>query len=283
MISEKVDENKNVERDSMNDNQEFSMVDNKNNMLKRDINRVENDLRDQNGLSHKNQLEVSRLRESNFARENDISNAQGKISQMENEIKNNQFKIEELQVEIKRKEQDIDQTNSQFEDSRDKINKLMAAIHQLQGDNEYLEEINEQHANGQAQLSKQQEYEYYRGKDLQNALAEAENVHRIKENDNQSLNYENDHLKQSNSSLQGQGNTQQQEIEALTRHMNLLNSQNYELSVELEKFIEADEVVRRNLNRKEKVEQIRGRVDDVIKKSQQEVELRRSPERFRHN
>lgn len=71
----------------------------------------------------------------------------------------------------------------------------------------------------------------------------------------------------------------QQEVEALNKHMNLLNQQNYELSVELEKFIEADEVVRRGLNRRDKVEQIRGKVDDAIRKSQAEVEKRRSPER----
>lgn len=63
--------------------------------------------------------------------------------------------------------------------------------------------------------------------------------------------------------------------------MSLLNAQNYELSVELEKFIEADEVVRKSLNRRDKVEDIRHKVDQAIHKSQKEVELRRSPERKR--
>lgn len=49
--------------------------------------------------------------------------------------------------------------------------------------------------------------------------------------------------------------------------MNLVSNQNYELSVELEKFIEADEVVRRSLNRRDKVEDIRHKVDEAIKKS----------------
>ena len=71
----------------------------------------------------------------------------------------------------------------------------------------------------------------------------------------------------------------QQEIDALNRHMAVLNQQNYELSSELEKFIEADEAVRRNLNRRDKVETIRHKVDDAIKKSMQEIERRRSPEK----
>lgn len=53
-----------------------------------------------------------------------------------------------------------------------------------------------------------------------------------------------------------------------------LNNQNYCLQKELEDFVEADEAVKRNLDRKYKVENIRSRVDDVIKRSQLEVEQR---------
>lgn len=70
------------------------------------------------------------------------------------------------------------------------------------------------------------------------------------------------------------------EIEALNRHMALLNQQNYELSTELEKFIETDELVRRSLNRKGKVEDIRHKVDEAIHKSMLEVQTRKSPERM---
>jgi hypothetical protein len=47
----------------------------------------------------------------------------------------------------------------------------------------------------------------------------------------------------------------------------------------LEKFIETDEVVRRSLNRKGKVEEIRHKVDEAIVKSMHEVQTRRSPDR----
>jgi len=39
-------------------------------------------------------------------------------------------------------------------------------------------------------------------------------------------------------------------------------------------------MVRRNLNRKDKVEEIRHKVDDAIKRSMMEVQERRSPDRF---
>lgn len=72
---------------------------------------------------------------------------------------------------------------------------------------------------------------------------------------------------------------QQAELDALNRHMNLLSIQNNELSAELEKFLEADRVVQKNLNRRDKVDSIRSKVDEAIKKSMREVESRRSPER----
>ena len=56
--------------------------------------------------------------------------------------------------------------------------------------------------------------------------------------------------------------------------MSTLNHQNYELQKELESFIEADEHVRRGLDRKRQVDTIRSKVDDVIKRSQYEVQQR---------
>lgn len=59
----------------------------------------------------------------------------------------------------------------------------------------------------------------------------------------------------------------QAEIDALDKHMANLNNQNYCLQKELEDFVDADEAVKRNLDRKYKVENIRTRVDDVIRRS----------------
>jgi hypothetical protein len=56
--------------------------------------------------------------------------------------------------------------------------------------------------------------------------------------------------------------------------MATLNHQNYCLQKELEEFIEADDHVRRNLDRKSKVDTIRWKVDEVIKRSQEEVSQR---------
>ena len=58
--------------------------------------------------------------------------------------------------------------------------------------------------------------------------------------------------------------------------MNLITAQNYELSSELQRFLQTDEVVKSKLNRRDVVENIKHKVDAAIMKSQQEVEARRS-------
>jgi cell division septum initiation protein DivIVA len=47
------------------------------------------------------------------------------------------------------------------------------------------------------------------------------------------------------------------EYEALQKHIVLLTQQNKELQRELDSFVETDDIVRRNLDRKDKVDMIR--------------------------
>ena len=58
-----------------------------------------------------------------------------------------------------------------------------------------------------------------------------------------------------------------QEYEALQKHSILLSSQNKDLQRELDSFVETDDIVRRNLDRKQKVDEIRSKVDGAINAS----------------
>ena len=51
-------------------------------------------------------------------------------------------------------------------------------------------------------------------------------------------------LKDNNSVLIEESTGMQDEIDALTRHINLITQQNYELSGELQRFLQTDEVVK---------------------------------------
>lgn len=54
------------------------------------------------------------------------------------------------------------------------------------------------------------------------------------------------------------------EYEALQKHSTLLTHQNKDLQKELDTFVETDDIVRRNLDRKAKVDDIRGHVNATI-------------------
>jgi predicted transglutaminase-like protease len=57
----------------------------------------------------------------------------------------------------------------------------------------------------------------------------------------------------------------------------LLTQQNKDLQRELDSFVETDDIVRRNLDRKEKVYQIRNKVDSAILESASIANRTRSP------
>ena len=77
------------------------------------------------------------------------------------------------------------------------------------------------------------------------------NVHYRKlEQDEQSVGYEINRLKSHSEQMYKDQIELQAEVDALDKHMANLNNQNYCLQKELEGFIEADEQVRRGLDRK---------------------------------
>lgn len=83
---------------------------------------------------------------------------------------------------------------------------------------------------------------------------------RGKNTDLEAVNYSNQALMDRNLDLK-------QEYEALQKHSILLSSQNQDLQRELDSFVETDDIVRRNLDRKQKVEEIRHKVDGAINDS----------------
>ena len=62
-----------------------------------------------------------------------------------------------------------------------------------------------------------------------------------------------DEIRFSNASMIDRNDEFKAELDALTHHVNLLDSQNRDLNRELEKFVETDEEIRARLNRRDRV------------------------------
>ena len=54
------------------------------------------------------------------------------------------------------------------------------------------------------------------------------------------------------------------EIEALQNHCNVLQSQNRDLNIELERFVQTDEQIRATLNRRDRVNDLRHKTENEL-------------------
>lgn len=83
-------------------------------------------------------------------------------------------------------------------------------------------------------------------------------------------------LRFSNSSLQGRNDDLRSEIDALMYHCNVLQNQNKDLNIELERFVQTDEQIRTTLNRRDRVDNLRQRTEYEMNQSYSHVQ-RSSP------
>lgn len=126
---------------------------------------------------------------------------------------------------------------------------------------------------------KANEYEACRGKEIGLQEADAKVRLQARVSEFRSLEYDLEQVREHNDRLIDTSNQMQDEIEALNKHMNLITGQNYELSSELQRFLQTDEMVKNKLNRRSIVDEIKSKVDTAIRKSQHEVQQRKSPVR----
>ena len=159
------------------------------------------------------------------------------------------------------------------------LNLVRANLQKLDAEIQYYENLNHKHMQTQGALTKMNDQEFFRGKELANLENDRRITQKLRDDEVSALKGEIEYFKMENAKHSDGGYELKGETEALKRHVALLNQQNFELSTELEKFIETDETIRRTLNRKGKVEEIRTKVDDAIMRSMYEVSQRRSPER----
>merc|ERR1711935_330856 len=117
----------------------------------------------------------------------------------------------------------------------------------------YFEHLNEQHKAAQGQLFKASDYEYTAGKDGGLHHQDLQVTLNKLLQDEQSIGMELDRLKQHSDQMLRDQSDLRGETEALNGHMATLNNQNFGLQRELGDFVQCDEAVKRNLDRKYRV------------------------------
>jgi hypothetical protein len=82
--------------------------------------------------------------------------------------------------------------------------------------------------------------------------------------------------------LLDRNNDLKSECDAINQHCHVLQNQNKDLNVELERFVQTDEQIRATLNRRDRVLSLREQAELEASKSAYDVAARTSPMRRRY-
>ena len=125
---------------------------------------------------------------------------------------------------------------------------------------------------------RQKDAEALRAKDLQAVIFDLEAKIRARDDQIGITRKEADDVKFSNAGITDRNSLLRAEIAALTQHIAVLEQQNRELNKELEVFVQTDEQIRQNLNRRDRVETLKRYGVYELQKSYADLE-RSSPVR----
>jgi chromosome segregation ATPase len=228
----------------------------------------------------KDQDEINRLRDSVAFKERECQDNDAKIKSIDYDLYKAQEKANELSkladakdFELRRTHEALENANAELMRTKDDHSRLMVESQSLQRnlDGQLTEK---------SDLQRQAEGEDARNRDLTSQVFEREN--RLRNTDDQLMvsRKEQDNLRFSNNNLMERNSDLKAEIDAVQSHCNVLQSQNKDLNVELERFVQTDEQIRATLNRRDRVMDLRNKTDVEIQRSAVEVE-RASPVRRR--
>lgn len=169
---------------------------------------------------------------------------------MKVEIEATESRMRHQREVVSQRDEDILTLDNTINAAKNEIVALKYDLKQLDNEICYYEEQNRRHQQAQSQLVKANEYEVCRSKELQVNESDAKVRLQSRTSEVQSLEHELNILKDHNAAQIDESNTKAGEVDALNRHINLITQQNYELSNELQRFLQTDEVVKTKLNRR---------------------------------
>lgn len=154
---------------------------------------------------------------------------------------------------------------------------MKSTIHGLDIEINNLEKANSMLVEDQKHKLSKNSVEYNAAHELTSNLQGMEAKYYSIEVDERSKNTDLEAVNYSNQALMDRNLDLKAEYEALQKHSLLLTQQNKDLQRELDSFVETDDIVRRNLDRKEKVYQIRSTIDNQAMGTGAIVQRSRSP------
>lgn len=141
----------------------------------------------------------------------------------------------------------------------------------------HLKSLEERYKDENGDLQRRIDQEGCQNVELSGAIKELEVKIRQKEDQLMYMRKELEGARYSNSALLENNSNLQIEIESMNNHIRVVSHQNDELTKEIDQFVQANEVIRQRLDRKNRVKEIRDRNDYNLQQSTAKVYHSRSP------
>lgn len=163
--------------------------------------------------------------------------------------------------------------------ARNDVNRYQAECQSLQGDIQANNQRNAFLTDTQRQLERQKETEAGRSLDLNNDLQAAESKFIQLDTELTGLGRELEAVRSSNEQLLETGHCFKQELHALQNHADILALQNNDLQKELDEFVLTDDMVKTGLDRKDRVFNMKQKLENSVHASRILVDRSRSPQK----
>jgi len=231
--------------------------------------------------------EITRLKELNENKAREANDQSDKLKNLDFEVSRTQSRIEETQKLVDQRSADLRSKQLSVEDTERELARVRDANSKVSNDTAALRRDNDRVAAENYDLRK--EVEFQEGRNADNSLQIRDAEMRLKEREESLFVIRRDIECQRVVNSQNQNNNGDltSEKEALEKHAACLQGQNVDLTTELDRFCQTDEVLRGQLDRRTRVYGMQNKNQDELRTSYHRVEdarsrspQRRSPQRY---
>ena len=225
------------------------------------------------------QAEIDRQRIANISLDKENRELSQRVAELSNEFSQLQQRYNDAGSLLDNRERELSQVHSNLSLIEHRNTDADVEFMKIQRDNEVMQNYLSKYRED-AELQKHlREIESSKKVELVIQKKRLEEEARAKEYEARSVKIALERERDEHGRLLQGANQTSEELDALKRHAELLEGQNMTLNTELEKFVETDEVVKKDLDRKSRIEYIKNRNIIELEKSLNRVRNSQSPKR----
>ena len=201
--------------------------------------------------------EIDRLNMTNEMKQKEGQDLSGHIRSLEFEISKQLNTVQEMNRLIDQKTLDLKGKEVSLADADREITNLKTQLSNFQSELNHLKSMEQRFKEENADLQRRIDSEGCQNVELSGAIKELEMKIRQKEDQLMYMRKELEGARYSNSALLENNANLQVEIDSMNNHIRVVSHQNDELTREIDQFVQANEVIRQRLDRKNRVNELR--------------------------